>query len=811
MLRKVFGVAIIPGILALVASGASGSVTALAGPVAHQPARQAVPRVVGFPLARIGLEAAAADRYVRVDGSPGVQLAANPRTASVYVPVKCTDPVSVRTCDATASHVIDVINNAACNARGLSGCAVVAAAVSGEQPVTAAIDQRTDTVYVGDAGGSGSVSVVDGARCNASMTSGCAKPLATIKLASAPDAEALDPTTGTLYVASLAGKVFVINAGQCNSTTTAGCGQPVHAVRDRLGPDALGVNAATDTVYAANAAANEQGDTVSVIDGAICNASRHSGCGQTPATVTVGSYPDGIAVDEPADTVYVTSYYGADMSVINGATCNATITTGCASKPASVLTGDGASGIWLDASLHTVYVLNQVNDTMSEISSRACTGAHPAGCPADARNEQLPFNPPQGANPNTFALEPVTGTVYLANAGGNNFAENTAGGENYVEPVNIGRCSALTTSGCRHEAPSITDNFYIQNVDPATHTLYAGDSGLPQIDVINLATCHVHDLSGCAPVATIPAAHPYQQVGAIDDQTHTLYAGDVFSDTVAVINTATCNAIDTAGCSARPPTFKTGLFPGAPVLNSRTHTLYIPAGGTAANKIDVVSTAACNAENRTACGQHQASITVGGNTFLIDLSTKTDTIYAPSLGIPFGTGDTVDVINGARCNASNHSGCGHIAAAVRVGLAPEGVAVDDAKHSVYVGNGADGLSPGTLSVINTRTCNGVVTSGCTRPMPTVAVGRAPEVVLLDPRTQAVYVANQEGATVSIVNARKCNAGNPKGCAAHPGVVPTGYSRPQTISVDDLTGSVYVTISDGFTNFSGLISVLPAAP
>jgi YVTN family beta-propeller protein len=559
MLRKVFGVGIVAGILALVASGATGAATAPAGTAVRQPARSAVPaRAAEFPLARIGRAAASAGRYVRVDGSPGVQLAADPRTASVYVPVKCTNPATERTCTATASHVVDVINNAACNARGLSGCAVVAAAVAGDEPVTAVIDERTGTVYVGDAGGSGSITVVDGARCNASVTSGCATPVATIKLASAPDAEALDPFTGTLYVASLAGKVFVINAGRCNTTTTAGCSQPVRAVADRLGPDAIGVNAATDTVYAADAGAKEQGDTVSVIDGATCNATHHSGCGQRSASVTVGADPDGIAVDEPADTIYAASYDGADVAVINGATCNAAVTTGCAGKPAAVPTGDGASGISLDAALHTVYVLNQVNDTMSEISTRTCTGSHPAGCPADARNEQLPFNPPQGANPNAFALLPRTGTAYLANAGGDNFAENTAGGESYVEPVNISGCSALSTSGCRREAPSVTDNFYIQNVDPATHTLYAGDSGLPQIDVINLATCHVRDLSGCAPVATIPAAHPYEQVGAIDDQTHTLYVGDVFSDTVAVINTATCNATDTAGCPARPPTFKTG-------------------------------------------------------------------------------------------------------------------------------------------------------------------------------------------------------------------------------------------------------------
>ena len=40
-------------------------------------------------------------------------------------------------------------------------------------------------------------------------------------------------------------------------------------------------------------------------------------------------------------------------------------------------------------------------------------------------------------------------------------------------------------------------------------------------------------------------ADPQAQVGAIDDATHTLYASDPFSDTISVINTATCRATNT--------------------------------------------------------------------------------------------------------------------------------------------------------------------------------------------------------------------------------------------------------------------------
>ena len=46
----------------------------------------------------------------------------------------------------------------------------------------------------------------------------------------------------------------------------------------------------------------------------------------------------------------------------------------------------------------------------------------------------------------------------------------------------------------------------------------------------------------------------------------------------AVINTATCNATDTAGCAAAPAVITIGAGPGPPVLDQATGTLYVPYG-----------------------------------------------------------------------------------------------------------------------------------------------------------------------------------------------------------------------------------------
>jgi DNA-binding beta-propeller fold protein YncE len=715
---------------------------------------------------------------VVLGGSPGVPLA-NPKTSTVYVPVQCTTNICQPN---TPGHVLDVINAATCSAHRTSGCKVVARAAAGRFPLAAALDPRTDTVYVSD--GAATVTVVDGARCNASVTSGCAKPLATIKTGGSGVAAAFDPTTRTVYVASPAGHVFVIDAANCNAVTIVGCGQPVKTVTDKAGPDAVAVDVATDTVYAANAGPGN-GDTVSVINGATCNGSTGTGCGQKPPTVTVGVNPSWDVVDQASNTVYVANYNDGTVSVINGATCNAIVSSGCARIPPTVTTGAGASFVGIDAPAHTVFAMNQNDDTLSAINTRACRGSATSGCPKLAPAEQAAPNQGPGYNPfpGSFALIPQLSSAYLVNVGG-------AG---ILSVVNPGRCDAVRTSGCRQQEPSVLDHEFLTSIDPATNTIYAGSLNLPQIDVINGATCHTGDLSGCVPVAKIPMADPFANVGAIDDATHSLYAADPSSGTVSVINTATCNATRTTGCAHHPPVITIGAGPGSPVLNPATKTIYVPFGN-AANRVAVVNAATCNAQHTSGCGQAPAVVKVGQGTFVLAVSAATDTVYGPNAGSAasgFTNGDTVSVISGAACNGTNHSGCGHLAATVKVGLNPQGAAVNDRIHTLYVANNALGDLPGTVSVINVATCNGSNTSGCAGHHPAVLVGRSPISVAVDARTETAFVTDFASAAVSVINTAACNATSASGCRIRARLQAVG-SKPLGVSVNQRTGTVYVT-------------------
>jgi DNA-binding beta-propeller fold protein YncE len=185
---------------------------------------------------------------------------------------------------------------------------------------------------------------------------------------------------------------------------------------------------------------------------------------------------------------------------------------------------------------------------------------------------------------------------------------------------------------------------------------------------------------------------------------------------------------------------------------------------------------------------------MAGSTFTLAVSTATNTIYGPNAGSAtsgFTDGHMVSVINGAACNATHHSGCGHVAATITVGLNPQGAAVNDRTHTLYVTNNALGDQPGTVSVINATTCNGTHTSGCPRHHATITVGRSPISVTVDTRTSTVYVTDFSSAAISVVNGTTCRAGMTSGCR-RPARLQPARSQPLGLSVNQATSTVYVT-------------------
>ncbi len=351
---------------------------------------------------------------VAIAGPTG--LAADPAVHTAYV--------------ASGSNTVSMIDTADCNASHPSGCAALPATVTvGDNPAAVAVDRRTHTVYVANAGagGSGTVSVINAASRNATSTAGCATP-ATLQVPGGnPDGIALDAATGTLYVATLTSSgpnlISVFNAATCNATHTTGCGQTpaVLSIADSGGAQFgsslnLAVNQATNTIYATNVVTNTApfgGDSVYVINGATCDAATTTGCGQTPATITAGFNPWGIAVDQATDTIYTANIGDGEqpgtVSVINGAACDGTDHSGCGQAPATVAAGFGAIAVAIDPATNTVYVANIQDTTVSAIDGATCNGSDTAGC------GQTPAEAAVGNYPDLIAVDPAAGTAYVSN------------------------------------------------------------------------------------------------------------------------------------------------------------------------------------------------------------------------------------------------------------------------------------------------------------------------------------------------------------------------------------------------------------
>ena len=97
-------------------------------------------------------------------------------------------------------------------------------------------------------------------------------------------------------------------------------------VRVGRGPDGAAIDSATHTVYVANVTS----DTVSVFDAATCNAAVSSGCNTSRSRLLrTGKAPKWVATDQASNTVYVSNGDDGTASLLNGATCNATVVSGC--------------------------------------------------------------------------------------------------------------------------------------------------------------------------------------------------------------------------------------------------------------------------------------------------------------------------------------------------------------------------------------------------------------------------------------------------------------------------------------------------
>jgi YVTN family beta-propeller protein len=598
-------------------------------------------------------------------------------------------------------------------------------------------------VYVANAGDN-TVSVINGATCNASDTAGCGQKPATVAVGAFGDAVAVDPVTNTVFVTNQAarpGTVSVIDGNSCNGSHPQGCAhQPLATVTVGGGPSGIAVNPVTGTVYVANTGQTPNnkpvphGNTLSLIDAATCHAANTSGC-KAIGTVPAGVAPANLAVDTATNTMYVADtqdggpVHEGTVAVVNGATCDASHPSGCASqKPPLVTVGRDPIGLAVDQRTHSVFITNSLDDTVSVLNAAACNGTHASGC-----TRRPPTIAVAGA-PAWAVIDAARRTMYVADSVSNN-----------VAVLSDLTCTAQAPFGCRH------------------------------------------------PVQTVPAGR-FPNAAATDQRYHTVYVGDWGTlnppFTVSMIDTTVCNAADHGGC-ARPPRTLPGYgLPFSIAANQRTNTVYVASSG----PLQVIGAATCNVRTTAGC-HHTAKVPAGG--FAVAVDPSTDTIYTANAHRN-GSG-YISVIDGRHCNAADITGCVTQTAAttprVRVGHYPGGLAIDPADHTVYVTN----IGEHTVSVIDTRHCHAGDTSQCASQSPpavSVANATGPLAITVDHATRTAYVTDTLFAfspgAMSLINTRHCHAGDTSGCASQtPATIALPAGVGSSVHIDTATNAVYV--------------------
>jgi DNA-binding beta-propeller fold protein YncE len=242
-----------------------------------------------------------------------------------------------------------VVDTDACHAGRVTGCAPVASVgVGAAGPNAIAVDPGTHTVYTAQ-GGDSTVAVFSGMRCNAVSPAGCPGQARVVPVGAPPTEVAVDPATGSVYVSEYQADQAELLDGAAGVVATLPTGR---------NPAGLAVDRGTHTLYVANQAFDEEPGSLSIVDTHRCNAADTSGCGGPFPTAASGRGPFALALDSGTHTVYATDIGDASISMIDGAGCNATVTTSCGRAPARVPVGDAPFGLALDAPAHTVYALD---------------------------------------------------------------------------------------------------------------------------------------------------------------------------------------------------------------------------------------------------------------------------------------------------------------------------------------------------------------------------------------------------------------------------------------------------------------------
>jgi YVTN family beta-propeller protein len=351
------------------------------------------------------------------------------------------------------------------------------------------------------------------------------------------------------------------------------------------------------------------------------------------ATVAVGSFANGVAVDAATNTTYVTNAGDDTVSVIDGTTNTVTDTIAVGSLPYSAA---------LDAVTDRLYVTNAQANTVSVI---------------DTTNDMVISTINVGNFPIFAVVNPVTNTVYVANQS-----------DSTVSIIN-GATNSVTSL-------PVAPYPYSVGVDTQTNTLYVPSQVNGSVTAINATTLSV--------IATIGVG-AFPDWVVVNSTTHTVYVDNSEDNSLSVINGTTNTASAPIPLAARA---------SALAVDQTSNSIFVAGADSALDVIDgstntVTSTTQIPATCTTGPDLPECTQPAG-----IAVDPLTNTLYLSNSGLRSGssllvlTATTAPTIStttlpGGRVGTGYTSqvqatGSSPITFAVSAGTLPDGLTLDAA-------------------------------------------------------------------------------------------------------------------------------------
>ncbi|MGA3213580.1 MAG: beta-propeller fold lactonase family protein, partial [Terriglobales bacterium] len=550
------------------------------------------------------------------------------------------------------------------------------------------------------------------------------------------------PAPLSLAVNPVTGEVYTANYNSpCITALTSAIGSPSYIAAGTT-PYAIAVNPVTNFVYVAN----EGAGTVTAI-----NASNSNSTATIPTSGSMTGSPWDIAINAATNMVYVAMDNG-DVYAFTGATSST-----AAGTPVLIATGitsPNIQAVAVNPVTNKAYALSEsTTSTYINVLSviDGATNALATGSPVNTGTtpQAVAVNPGNpAASASTCSSSPSAAncdvaTVYVVNNGG---ASVTAVNASTLSPttVNVGTSPVAIA------------------VDPVTNQAFVANSGSANMTVIDGGQGTLYPTTNVSTgTSSVPKAI------AVNPVINYVYVANQGTNTVSVYDEQAATMVSTVP-------LPTSAAPAAIAVDTIHDNIYIANSGIG------------NVSVLPGTGSSTTQVTVGSTPEAIAYNPTNNTIYVANTGVTSGTGAVSYFATGATSST-----------AINVGTCstPSALAVDPVADVVYVlCNNAGGA--GSVYVIN-GSGNTVIGSA-------IAVGSNAVGIAFDALTKAVYVTNEGGSSVTVIDGTTINLTTP-----YTYTLTTGYSfaGPYGVAVNPATNAVYVTNSTD----AALTVINPATP